>query len=157
MDSSNARAVRILVYIAFCVLWVFIVLPASAEDASVEQLAEHALGARKKMMQRNATAADVDAFLGLCTDNLIYEDPVVNVRMEDKKQIREAMLHFLGRTGDVKIVITNRLAVANVVVFEQQVSFQDKQNAGNTTIRRQLTLLEFEGPKIRRIADYWAR
>jgi predicted transposase YbfD/YdcC len=148
---------RQISFLAYCLLLLFVALPLSAEDSSLEQLAERALSAREKMMQHNATAADVYAFLALCTENLIYEDPVVNVRMEDKKQIREAMLHFLGRTGDVKIVITQHLAVANVVVFEQQVSFQDNQNAGKTTARRQITLLEFEAQKVRRIADYWAR
>jgi hypothetical protein len=141
-------------------LFLFIASPVSGDDSPkrMEQVAEHALAARQKMMQQDATAADVDAFLALCTDGLVYEDPVVNMRIEGRKTIREGMVSFLGLSRSPSMVLTKRIAVANVVVLELVVSFEARENdTWKTTSRRQVTILEFEGSKIRRLADYWAR
>ena len=69
------------------------------------------------------------------------------------------MVHFLGAGRKASIVVTQRIAAANVVVLEQTVSLETKGADGRWTprTRRQVTLLEFEGTKIRRLADYWAR
>lgn len=126
--------------------------------ATPEQIAERALAARERIMQQHATVADVDAFLALCTDNLVYEDPVVNVRITGKTQIREGMLGFLGVTRNVRRSVTRRIAAANVVVLEQAVSFEENEgNVWKPRKRDQVTVLEFDGTKIRRLADYWAR
>ena len=145
---------------AFGLLLFLVALPVFAEGSlqGMEQVAEHALAARQRMMQQGATAGDVDAFLAFCTDNLVYEDPVVNMKIEGRKQIREGMLGFLGLSRNARMVKTKRIAVANIVVFDLVVSFQEKQDsAWKTTTRHQMTILEFEGSKIRRLADYWAR
>ncbi|MGC2193241.1 MAG: nuclear transport factor 2 family protein [Terriglobales bacterium] len=117
------------------------------------------MAARQKLMQQNATANDVDMFLTFGTDNLIYEDPVVNVKIEGRDQIRKGMLAFLGASRNARIAVTKRIAAANVVVLEQVVSFEEKQpdNRWKPRSRRQITIFEFEGFKIRRIADYWSR
>jgi hypothetical protein len=56
-------------------------------------------------------------------------------------------------------VVTRHISAANVVVVEQDVSFEDKENEHwIPKKRRQVTVLEFDGTsKIRRLADYWAR
>lgn len=133
--------------------------PVSEEsNKRVERVADDALAARQRMMQQDASAADVDSFLASCTDNLIYEDPVVHMRIEGKKQIREGMLGFLGLSRNASLVVTKRIAAANVVVFELTVSFEAKQDDGWKPIsRRQVTIFEFESAKIRRLADYWQR
>jgi hypothetical protein len=132
---------------------------AAPSDLEPIRIAEKAMAARQNAMQEKATAADVDAFLAFATDGLVYEDPVVNVRMEGRDSIRDAMVHFLGAGRNASIVVTQRIAAANVVVLEQTVSLETKGADGRWTprTRRQVTLLEFEGTKIRRLADYWAR
>ncbi len=147
--------------IAICVLLFAIASPlfASNSPKQLEQVAERAVAAREKMMQQDATAADVDAFLAFCTDSLIYEDPVVKMKIEGKEQIRKGMLSFLGVSRNVRSVVTKRIAAANVVVLEQTVSFEAKQpdDRWKPQSRQQVTIFEFEGLQIRRIADYWAR
>jgi hypothetical protein len=132
---------------------------AGPPSSALEQSAELAIAARQKMMQQDATAADVDAFLALCTDNLIYEDPVVKMRIEGKDHIREGMASFLGTSRRARIAVTKRIAAANVVVFQQTVSFEEKQedDRWKPRSRDQVTIFEFEGSRIARIADYWAR
>jgi ketosteroid isomerase-like protein len=75
-------------------------------------------------MQQDATAADVDAFLMLCTDDLIYEDPVVKMKIEGRGQIRQGMISFLSLSRRAHITVMKRIAAANVVVLDQEVSFE---------------------------------
>lgn len=141
-------------------LLLFRASPVSGQESAkrIAQAADRALTARQKIMQQDAVAADVDALLALCTDNLIYEDPVVGMKIEGKKQIREGMLGFLGVTRHATSVVTKRIAVANVVVLDLVVSFEEQQaDAWKSTSRHQVTVFEFEGARIRRIADYWQR
>jgi ketosteroid isomerase-like protein len=132
---------------------------AAGSPSQIEKIAEQMDAARQKMMQQDATPADVDAFLAFATDDLIYEDPVVKMKIEGKDQIRKGMLGFLGASRNARIVVTKRITVASVVVFEQAVSFDEKQDDGTwkPRTRRQLTIFEFEGLKVRCIADYWSR
>ena len=144
-----------------CLLLLFIgsSVSASSSPEEIQWIAVRMVAARQKVMQQAATAADVDAFLGFSTDNLIYEDPVVKMKIEGKEEIRKGMLAFLGVSRNARIVVTKRMAVANIVVFEQTVSFEEKQQDNRWKPRRrdQLTIFEFEGSKVRRIADYWSR
>jgi ketosteroid isomerase-like protein len=135
------------------------VAPLSAAPASDELVAERAIAARQRMMQDTATPADVDAFLAFATDDVVYEDPVVGIRIAGKELLRKGMSGFLGATRNPRIVIGKRIAAANVVVFEQKVSFDAKQDDGSwkSQTRTQVTVFEFEGDRIRRIADYWPR
>lgn len=130
----------------------------ASQPSGLEQIAYQALAARDKMMQQDATAMDVDNFLGFCTDNLVYEDPVVHMRITGKAEIRTGMLGFLGSTRKVRRTVTTKIATANVVVLEQDVSFEENEsNSWNPTRRHQVTILEFEDSKISRISDYWSR
>jgi hypothetical protein len=144
-----------------CVLVFSITCSVSASDflKQVELVAEQAVAARQKVMQQDATAADVDAFLVFGTDNLTYEDPVVKMKVEGRDRIRQGMVNFLGLSRRAHIAINKRIAVANVVVLDQEVSFEEKQqdNSWKPRSRHQVTIFEFEGAKIRRIADYWSR
>jgi ketosteroid isomerase-like protein len=143
-----------------CLLFFFIAASVSGTDfpKPIEQVADQAVTARQKVMQQDATAADVDAFLAFGTDDLIYEDPVVKMKIEGRDQIRKGMLAFLGVSRRASIVVTKRITVANVVVFDQSVSYEEKQDGRwAPQKRRQVTIFEFERCKIRRIADYWSR
>jgi hypothetical protein len=140
-----------------CVLIFSVTCSVSASD--LPRVAEQAIAARQKTMQQDATAADVDAFLAFGTEDLIYEDPVVKMKIEGRVQIRQGMLNFLGLSRRAQITITKQIAVANLVVLDQDVSFEEKQqdNSWRPRSRHQVTILEFEGARIRRIADYWSR
>ena len=127
--------------------------------SNLADLAEQAVAARTTMMQEKATAADVDRFLSFATDDVVYEDPVVKMRNQGKETLRKGMTAFLGATRNARTVVTRRIAAANVVVLQQTVAFEFKQDDGTwkPSRREQVTVFEFDGPKIRRIADYWAR
>jgi ketosteroid isomerase-like protein len=138
---------------------VVVICTASIAAADTSDIATRAIAARTKTMQAAATAADVDAFLAFVTDDVVYEDPVVHMRIEGKAKIRDGMVGFVGATRAAKTAITKQIAVANVVVLEQTVSFE--QHDGGRWVprsRRQVTIIELDDhDKIRRVADYWAR
>lgn len=144
-----------------CVLIFSVTCSVSASDlpVQVERVAEQAIAARQKTMQQDATAADVDAFLAFGTEDLTYDDPVVKMKIEGRGQIRQGMVNFLGLSRHAQITIKKQIAVANLVVLDQDVSFEEKQqdNSWKPWSRHQVTIFEFEGAKIRRIADYWSR
>jgi ketosteroid isomerase-like protein len=131
----------------------------TAAAADLERLTDQAVATRTRMMQGDSSPADVDAFLALCTDDLIHEDPVVKMRLEGKETIRKGMTAFLGAARNTRITVVKRIAAANVVILEQTVSFEseDEGHRWKPQRRNQVTVFEFEGTKIRRIADYWAR
>ena len=128
-------------------------------ESSLPDIAGQALRARTATMQENATAATVDRFLSFAADGLVYEDPVMKMKIEGKDSIRKGMTAFLGATRNARAVVTKRIAVDGVVVFQEDVSFEEKRDDGSwePRHREQVTLFEFEAGKIRRIADYWAR
>ena len=132
---------------------------ASLAEPSLTAVAEWALQARTAAMQKNATAADVDRFLAFAADGVVYEDPVAKMKIEGKDSIRKGMTAFLGATRNARAVVTGRIAADGVVVLQEDVSFEERQDDGTwmPRHRQQVTLFEFEAGKIRRIADYWAR
>jgi ketosteroid isomerase-like protein len=134
-------------------------LQAGAATTQLVAVAERVVAARQKMMQANATPADVQAFLALATEDLVYEDPVVKMKIEGREDIASGLTSFLGQTRNAKIVVHKRIAAANVVVFDQTVSFDAKQDDGGwkPQTRDQVTIFEFEGSRLRRVADYWSR
>ena len=138
----------------------FVAHSASA-DENLADVAEQALKARTAAMQENATAADVDRLLSFAADGVVYEDPVVKMKIDGKDTIRKGMTAFLGATRNARVVVTRRIAVDGVVVLQQDVSFEEKQDDAKGTWtprhRDQVTVFEFEAGKIRRIADYWTR
>ena len=138
---------------------VFVCISSIGVAADNINIATSAVAARAKTMQATATAADLDAFLAFMADDVVYEDPVVHMRIEGKAKIREGMLGFLGVMRSGKIVIAKQIAAASVVVLDQMVSFEER-DAGKSVqrSRHQVTILELDNTgKIRRLADYWAR
>ncbi|HEY4229149.1 MAG TPA: nuclear transport factor 2 family protein [Thermoanaerobaculia bacterium] len=152
--ATHRRALLAILAAAFALVAVF-----ACGGPNLADLAEQAVAARTSMMQEEATAADVDRFLSFATDDVVYEDPVVKMRNQGKENLRKGMTAFLGATRNARTVVTRRIAAANVVVLQQTVTFEYKQDDGSwkPSRRDQVTVFEFDGPKIRRIADYWAR
>jgi ketosteroid isomerase-like protein len=126
---------------------------------NLADVAEQAVAARTATMQEKSTPADVDRFLSFATDDVVYEDPVVKMRIQGKETLRKGLSGFLGATRHARTVVTRRIATANVVVLQQNVDFETRQGDGTwkPSRRDQVTVFEFDGAKIRRIADYWAR
>jgi hypothetical protein len=77
---------RLLLVAAFALGTIRLALAAETPSTPLVAPAQRALAARQKMMQFDATAADVDAFLALATDGLVYEDPVVKMKIEGKNR-----------------------------------------------------------------------
>lgn len=126
------------------------------EDVDLTRIADQVVRTREATMQEKASTQDVERFLSYCTDDVVYEDPVVNARNEGKSSIRKGMWNFLGASKNATVTVKNRLTAGNVVVLEMNVSFTDT-DTGKIVTRDQITLLEFQDTKVRRIMDYWTR
>ena len=125
-------------------------------DTPLTSIADQVIRAREATMQEKSNAQDVENFLSYCMDDFVYEDPVVNMRNAGKSQIREGMVHFLGASKNASWVVKKKLAAGNAVMLEITVSFTDA-DTGKVVTRDQITVLEFQGTKVRRILDYWTR
>jgi len=126
------------------------------QDVDLPRIADQVVHAREAVMQENASAQDLEQFLSYCTDDVVYEDPVANARIEGKDSIRKGMSNFLGASKKATLTVKHRLAAGNVVVLEMDVSFTDT-GTGKIVKRDQITLLEFQDTKVRRVMDYWTR
>jgi hypothetical protein len=118
-------------------------------------LAKAYLQAREATMQAGATPADVDKVLALCTANLVYEHPRVGIKIEGDA-VGAGMRNFLGSSRNARITVTKSLPGAGMVAVETDVVFEAQGKDGWTKVaRRQVWVFEFEGPKIKRILEYW--
>ncbi|HEY1251645.1 MAG TPA: nuclear transport factor 2 family protein, partial [Thermoanaerobaculia bacterium] len=144
--SRSPRTIQAILGAALALVAVF-----ACGGPNLGDLAEQTVAARTATMQEKATAADVERFLSFTTDDLIYEDPVVKMKIQGKDTIRKGLTGFLGATRNARTVVTRRIATANVVVLLQSVAFEEKQDGGSWKPRQreQVTVFEFEGPKIR--------
>jgi ketosteroid isomerase-like protein len=107
-------------------------------------------------MLQTSTPTDVDNLLAFYSEEVVYEHPRVKIRIEGKAKIREGMIRFLGVTKDAQIMTVNQISGANMVTVEYRLTFKAKQGSTWEEVsRRQVTLFEFEGEKIKRVVDYW--
>jgi len=131
-------------------------VPAAASDERLEAIVDKYLAARQLTMLEASAPADVDNLLAFYSEDVMYEHPRVKVRIEGKAKIREGMLRFLGATRDASIVPVNRISGANMVAAEYRVSFKARRgDSWEEVSRKQVTIFEFEGDKIKRVVDYW--
>jgi ketosteroid isomerase-like protein len=127
-----------------------------AEGVDLVSIADQVVHAREVAMQEKSNAQDVEHYLSYLTDDAVYEDPVVNARIEGKDTMRKGMSNYLGAYKKTALTVKHRMTAGNVVVLEMNVSFTDT-NTGKLVTRDQITLLEFQGTKVRRVMDYWTR
>jgi len=129
---------------------------AAASDVDLQGIVKKYLAARQATMLQASSMADVDALLAFYADDVVYEHPRVKMKIEGKATMKEGMARFLGLTRDASIVTLNQISNLNVVVAEYQVTFktEDKKSWKEVT-RKQVSLFEFEGEKIKRVVDYW--
>jgi ketosteroid isomerase-like protein len=129
---------------------------ALGQDVSARDVVRKYLVAQNASMQLDATPQDIEKTLDLCSENIVYEHPAANARIEGKKQMRAGKASYLGLTKDtkysVKILSSNR----DVVIATVSMTFRSKQDDGSWKPgeRSNITVFEVEKGKIRRILDY---
>lgn len=129
---------------------------AAASDDRLKSIVDRYLHARQLTMLQTSTPTDVDNLLAFYSEEVVYEHPRVKIRIEGKAKIREGMIRFLGVTKDAQIMTVNQISGANMVTVEYRLTFKAKQGSTWEEVsRRQVTLFEFEGEKIKRVVDYW--
>ena len=110
-------------------------------------------------MRGGASKADIDRLLAFYTDDVVYEDPAVKVRIEGKDRIRSGMLShiddYAGTVGETSISVDTAIAHANAVAAVVAEVFWIKGPTGRQEIRRKrLKVAEFRNNKICRLIDY---
>lgn len=155
----NAPAARLLARrITFVAIGLVVAGSAARaeEGDSLVSLSERYVKLLAATMEEKATPKDVDELLALCTDDMIYEHPRVGARIQGKEQGRRGRAGFLGATRNPSLKIKNRIAGRGIVVLELALTAEAKRDAGwEPMVRTQVTILETDGSRIRRIADYW--
>ena len=131
----------------------------SNKDIPTKELVENYLNAEKATMVKGATKGDIDRLLTLCMDEVIYEHVRFAAQVTGKKRIEEGMLLHLddyeGSEQDTRFEVINIILGYKIVVVEYRQLFKANDNGKIQDIdRRKLTILEFDGSKICRIADY---
>jgi SnoaL-like domain len=130
----------------------------SAIEARQVQLhiVESYLQARAATMQETASAADVEKALSFCLASVEYEHPRVGIRIEGVERLRAGMLGFLGTSRKASITVTDKLQGPDMVAVRTAVEFEGQEGGGWAPVQRsQVWIFELEGPKIKRIIEYW--
>jgi ketosteroid isomerase-like protein len=154
MEKFARNTLLAVVSIGFLAL--FGSVRASGSDYDLKSIVNRYLAARQATMLETSTLTDVDHLLSFYAEDVVYEHPRAKMRIEGKANMREGMGRFLGATRDTKIVTLNQISNVNVVVAEYQISFKaQEENSWKSVSRKQVTLFEFEGNKIKRLVDYW--
>jgi len=130
--------------------------PGKTGETALTTTADQVVRAREAAMQEKSTAQDVERYLAFLTDDVVYEDPVVKAHIEGKSNVRKGMSNYLGAYKQTVLTIKHTMTAGNAVVLEISVSFTDAET-GRVIMRDQVTVLEFQDTKVRRILDYWTR
>lgn len=131
----------------------------AAAERKPADIAQDYFRVKAVSMRAGATPADIDKLLAFYTDDVIYEDPAVKVRIAGKSDIRSGMLShvddYAGSAKETRISMEASVAQANAVAVVITEVFWAKQENGRREIRRKrLDVLEFRGEQICRVIDY---
>jgi ketosteroid isomerase-like protein len=126
------------------------------ENGATDSLARRYVELLTATWQEKATPQNLDALLSLYADDAVYEHPRVGARIQGKDQIRTGMGRFLGATRNPSVRIKSTIVGRGVVILEMEVQAEAKGKTAWEPLRRiQITVLETDGTRIRRVADYW--
>ena len=126
------------------------------DDDSTGSLARRYVELLTATWQEKATPQDIDALLALYTENAVYEHTRVGARIQGKDQIRAAMSSFLGATRNPRLQVKSTILGRGIIVLEVEIRADAKGKGDWEPLSRtQVTVLETDGTRIRRIADYW--
>ena len=131
--------------------------PSSARSESAEaQVATNFITRLAATWQENSTAQDLDALLSAYKETVVYEHPRVGIRIEGKDQIRAAMARYIGLTRKGTFEVVSRIVGRGIVVLEIDLNAEARAGSAWEAVRRkQVIVIELDGDKISRVADYW--
>jgi hypothetical protein len=125
----------------------------AGEPESLQAIAERYARAQQRAMEKDATAADVDAVLAFCTDSFRYVHPAFGAQVDGKDAARKGMLSHLGETSDADLSILKSMVSDHSVALDVKTSFVVVET-GKRVERRNLIVLAFEGDRISLRADF---
>jgi ketosteroid isomerase-like protein len=119
--------------------------------------AQQFLSALTALQQANASEAEVDRLLALCTDDVVYEHSRVGAVVRGKKDLRAGFVAHLGEVRGDRTRVVRSAQGPKLVALEISREFEVKDgNAWRPVKRTQLLVLERDGTgKIRRVLDDW--
>jgi ketosteroid isomerase-like protein len=134
----------------------FLPLASEAEEQSHDAIVRLLLNAKSFAMRGGASAVDIDKVLEFYTDDVVYEDPKVKIRIEGKDRIRSGMLSHTGDyAGEARISVDQSVSLANAVAAViTEVFFVNGPDGRKEIQRKRLQVIEFRGEKICRVIDY---
>ena len=98
------------------------------------------------------------ALLDMYADNVVYEHPRADARIEGKALLREGISSHLGETRTPKLQITRTIAGEDFAIVEFTLKMDMRQDGRwIPTQRRQVVVLELKSSHIQRIIDHWSR
>ena len=109
------------------------------------------------LQQASATPADVDRFLELCTDEVVYEHPRVGAVIGGKAEVRKGLLGHLGETRSDQTRLVEWLQGPNVLTLRIERTFEARDGEAWKPVRRgSVFVLDLDpSGRIRRILDFW--
>ena len=142
----------------WAVLLLFPGVGLTADKAPAEIFQDY-LRLKADTMRSGATKADIGRVLAFYTDDIVYEDPKVKVRIEGKDRIRSGMLshtdEYAGSPAETSISVETSISHHNVVAAVIEEVFWIKGEDGRSKVqRKRLAVAEFRGDKICRLIDY---
>ena len=107
--------------------------------------------------QARATPSDVDRFLELCTDDVVYEHPRVSAIIRGKAEVRKGLLGHLGDTRGDRTRLVEWLQGPNVLTLRIERAFEVRDGEVWKPVRRgSVFVLDLDpSGRIRRILDFW--
>ena len=108
-----------------------------------------------------SSPADFDKLLSLFTDDCVYEDVTFGVVNHGKEELRAFAKGFFAAFPDVSIkntatfVAGDRAAIEWVFTGTHKGDMPGMPATGKVSTLRGVTIIEFQGGKIRRNSDYW--
>jgi len=110
---------------------------------------------REKTLDERGSEKDVNQLFGLMTANAIYEHPRANVRMT-REQAHDGIIAHLNEGKNAHITLDSIKAGADFIVVELTLQYDaPAANGGFEKVnRRGMTIFEFVGDKIQRVAEY---
>jgi len=104
---------------------------------------------------------DPERLLSLFADDCFFEDVTFGVVARGKKELRAFAQGVFAGVPDFKLEITSRFMAGSAAGLEWVISgthkgdFPGMPATGKRFSARGVTILEFQGDKIRRDSDYW--
>ncbi|MGE0041260.1 MAG: hypothetical protein AB7H88_09445 [Vicinamibacterales bacterium] len=132
--------------------------PARAQSPpDLATLADGYLAAERARQAEGAGVTAINAALASLADGVVYEHPRVGAHIVGKDQLRTGMVNFLGTVRRPQDDVRARVTGPGVVVLNLVQAFESRQGDGPWRPQRRtvVKVLEFDGPLIRRVIDYW--